>query len=252
MLSLSHYSQLQCLALRLVLSSPARYTAIDPWQNETDVISTLTGFSLNNVLSGLDLPTGPGLSNQLGISGVAGFTANQIYNDKWETDPDAVGPGEGEDWEDEVDRELEAEDSDEEGPVKMEAESPPQVGPKEKRTRIVRRLVERPKTVYERFPTFEKNKILNFTELFKGYTTHRSRVSKRPFQGTSIGHESTLYMLNHSQSRQSFRERRRCREGSSQPLSAIQNDKSKVRGWRRSSRPEMLRQTYGKRCRCVL
>lgn len=212
--------------------------ATDRRQNESDVISTLTGFSLNNVLSGLDLPTGPGLSNQLGISGVAGFTANQIYNDKWENDPDAVGPGEGEDWEDEVDRELEAEGSDEGEQVKMEAESPQPVGPKERRKRIVRRLVERPKTVYERFPTFEKNKILNFTELFKGYTTHRSRVSKRPFQGAFVGHQSTLFMLNHFQSRRSFRERRRYKEGSSQPLSVIQNDKLRIREWRKSSRLE--------------
>ncbi|KZT74933.1 atypical/TAF1 protein kinase [Daedalea quercina L-15889] len=155
-------------------------------QDETDVISTLTGFSLNNVLSGLDLPTGPGLSNQLGISGAAGFTANQIYSENWDNDPEAVGPGEGEDWEDEVDRELEAEGSDHGGQVKMEAESPQQVGPKEKRKKVVRRLVERPKTVYERFPTFEKNKVLNFTELFKGRTTHRSRISKRPFQVEAV------------------------------------------------------------------
>ena len=93
--------------LRLVLFWSVRYRAIDTLQDESDVISTLTGFSLNSVLSGLDLPTGPGLSNQLGISGVAGFTANQIYNDKWGNDPDAVGPGEGEDWEDEVDSDEE-------------------------------------------------------------------------------------------------------------------------------------------------
>ncbi|KAH9835861.1 atypical/TAF1 protein kinase [Rhodofomes roseus] len=155
-------------------------------QDEGDVISTLTGFSLNNVLSGLDLPTGPGLSNQLGIAGAAGFTAQQIYNDKWDNDPDAVGPGEGQDWEDEVDRELEAEGSDDDGQVKTEAESPQHVGPKEKRKRVVRRLVERPKTVYERFPTFEKNRILSFTELFKGQTTQRSRISRRPFQVEAV------------------------------------------------------------------
>lgn len=135
------------------------------------------------MLSGLDLPTGPGLSNQLGISGVPSIDAKQIYNDRWEDDEEdnvAVGPGEGQDWEDEVDREL-AEEEDEDGEhVKMEVESP-QVGHKQKRTRIVRRLVERPKTVYERFPTFEKDKILDFTELFKGVTIHKSRVLKRPF-----------------------------------------------------------------------
>lgn len=139
---------------------------------------------MNNVLSGLDLPTGPGLTNQLGISGVPTLSAKQIYNDKWEEDDDeVVGPGEGEDWEDEVDRELAEEGVEQEGQVKMEVESPTQMGPKPKRKRIIRRLVERPKSVYERFPTFEKDKVLDFTELFKGVTVHKSRISKRPFTG---------------------------------------------------------------------
>ncbi|THG99871.1 hypothetical protein EW026_g2557 [Hermanssonia centrifuga] len=146
--------------------------------DENDAIAALTGFTLDNVLSGLDLPTGPGLSNQLGISGVSGFSSTQIYNDKWD-DQDAIGPGEGEDWEDEVDRELE-EEEDDGAPVKIEMESP-RMGKKEKRKRVIRRLVERPKTVYERFPTFERDKVLDFTELFKGYTVQKSRISKRSF-----------------------------------------------------------------------
>jgi hypothetical protein len=56
---------------------------------------------------------------------------------------------------------------------------------KERRVRVVRRLVERPKTVYERFPAFEQDKILDFSELFKGYTVKKSRISKRPFNGAS-------------------------------------------------------------------
>ncbi|KAI0937218.1 hypothetical protein AcW1_001258 [Taiwanofungus camphoratus] len=154
-------------------------------QDESDVIATLTGFSLNNVLTGLDLPTGRGLSDQLGISDASKFSAQQIYNDKWD-DPDAVGPGEGEDWEDEVDRELEAEGSEDGAQVKMEVESPKQIGRKEKRRKVIRRLVERPKTVYERFPSFEKDKVLNFTELFKGFTVKKSRISKRPFHVESV------------------------------------------------------------------
>ncbi|KAI9068702.1 atypical/TAF1 protein kinase [Trametes sanguinea] len=155
-------------------------------QDENDVIATLTGFSLSSVLSGLDLPTGPGLTNQLGITGLPNLSAKQIYNDKWEgEDDEVVGPGEGEDFEDEVDRELAEEESDQEGQVKMEVESP-QVGPKQKRKRVIRRLVERPKTVYERFPDFEKDKILDFTELFKGVTVYRSRISKRPFSVESV------------------------------------------------------------------
>ncbi|KAI0334367.1 atypical/TAF1 protein kinase [Cubamyces sp. BRFM 1775] len=156
-------------------------------QDEHDVIATLTGFSLSNVLSGLDLPTGPGLTNQLGISGVPTLSAKQIYNDKWEEDDDeVVGPGEGEDWEDEVDRELAEEGVDQEGQVKMEVESPTQMGPKPRRKRVIRRLVERPKSVYERFPTFEKDRVLDFTELFKGVTVHKSRISKRPFTVESV------------------------------------------------------------------
>ncbi|OBZ79847.1 putative transcription initiation factor TFIID subunit [Grifola frondosa] len=135
--------------------------------DESDVIATLTGFSLNNVLSGLDLPSGPGLSNQLGISGVPTIR-------------------EGQDWEDEVDRELAQEGSEYGSQVKMEVESPAYVGQREKRKRIMRRLVERPKTVYERFPTFEKNKTLNFTELFRGVTIHKSRISKRPFHVEAV------------------------------------------------------------------
>ncbi|KAI1793162.1 hypothetical protein LXA43DRAFT_285247 [Ganoderma leucocontextum] len=154
-------------------------------QEEDSVIATLTGFSLDNVLSGLDLPTGPGLSNKLGISGVPSLSAKQIYSDRWDEDEEVVGPGEGEDWEDEVDRELAEEGDEQPGPVKMEVESP-LVGHKQKRTRIIRRLVERPKTVYERFPTFEKDKVLDFTELFKGVTVHKSRISKRPFTMESV------------------------------------------------------------------
>ena len=131
------------------------------------------------MLSGLDLPTGPGLSNQLGISGIPGITKQQIYNNTWDGDG-AIGAGEGEDWEEEVDRELEQEPDYDGAIVKTELESP-RVGRKEKKKRIIRRLVERPKTVYERFPTFEKDKILDFTELLKGVTVHKSRVSKRPF-----------------------------------------------------------------------
>ena len=55
---------------------------------------------------------------------------------------------------------------------------------KQRRVRIVRRLVERPKTVYERFPSFEKNKVLDFTELFQGFAVKKCRVVKRPLQCT--------------------------------------------------------------------
>lgn len=148
-------------------------------QDESDVISTLTGFSLNNVLQGLSLPTGSGLTSSLGISGLPVLDASQIYNDKW--DEEAVGADQGEDYEDEVDRELENESFG--GDVKVEAQSPVSMRLKEKRVRIVRRLIERPRTVYERFPGFEKNKVLDFSDLFKGYTGKKSRIAKRPLAG---------------------------------------------------------------------
>ena len=131
----------------------------------------------------------------MGITGVPGISKRQIYNEQWE-DEEVIGAGQGEDWEDEVDRELEEEEQ-RDGPiVKTEVESP-RMDRKEKKKRVIRRLVERPKTVYERFPTFEKNKILDFTELFKGYTVPKSRISKRPFHGESHSMCSPVSMLIH-------------------------------------------------------
>jgi len=151
-------------------------------QDENDVISALTGFSINHVLGDLSLPAGAGeeLSNRLGIAGLSALNSKQIYNEKWDED-DVVGPEQGEDWEDEIDREM-REEEEEEASIKQEAHSPG-IKEKQRRVRIVKRLVERPKSVYERFPAFEKDKILDFTELFKGYTVKKSRLSKRPYQG---------------------------------------------------------------------
>lgn len=146
---------------------------------ENEAISALTGFSLDHLLTDLSLPTGAGLSNQLGISGLPSLNSSQIYSDQW--DDEAVGPGEGEDWEEEVDRELQQEGF-EDSPVKKELYSPDGIRRKRKRIRTVKRLIERPKSVYERFPAFEQNRVLDFSELFKGYTVRKSRLSKKPFQ----------------------------------------------------------------------
>jgi transcription initiation factor TFIID subunit 1, fungi type len=146
------------------------------------VFGSLSGFGLGSVLGSLDLPSGSGLNNQLGIPGVGG----RNFED-WDDDG-AVGRGEGQDWEDEVAREL-AEEDGKPGPdaavVKAEARSPEATlfPIKERRVRVVRRLVERPKTVYERFPGFENDKILDFTQMFRGQAPRKSRVSKRPFHG---------------------------------------------------------------------
>lgn len=149
-------------------------------QDENDAISALTGFSLSHVLGDLEIPSG-GLSNRLGISGIPSLNQSQIYNENWDED-DIVGPEQGQDWEDEIDREMREEEESDGMSVKQEMRSPT-IKPKERRVRKVVRLVERPKSVYERFPAFEKDKILDFSELFKGYTVKKSRLSKRPYQG---------------------------------------------------------------------
>ncbi|ESK98083.1 transcription initiation factor tfiid 111 kda subunit [Moniliophthora roreri MCA 2997] len=155
-------------------------------KDENEAISALTGFSLNHILGDLSLPTGSGLSNQLGLSGTQGFSSSQIYNDNY--DEDAVGADQGEDWEDEIDKELAAEEGMDTMKIKEEVKSPGAIKQKQKRVRVVKRRVERPKSVYERFPAFEKGKILDFSELFKGYTVQKSRLGKRHF------HVETVYL----------------------------------------------------------
>jgi len=160
-------------------------------QEENDAISALTGFSLNHLLGDLSLPAGAGLANQLGISGIPTLSSGQIYSNKWDEEG-AVGPDQGQDWEDEIDREMQEEGL-EDAFVKQEVRSPEGMRPKQKRFRVIKRLVERPKSVYERFPAFEKDKILDFSELFKGHTVHKSRLAKRPFHGKGI---SLYYALS--------------------------------------------------------
>ncbi|KAF8224254.1 atypical/TAF1 protein kinase [Tricholoma matsutake] len=155
-------------------------------QEENDAISALTGLSLNHLLDGLSLPAGEGLANQLGISGIPTLNSGQVYSDKWDEE-DAVGLDQGKDWETEIDREMQEEGEPDDAYVKQEMYSPNGVQVKQRRVRVVKRLVERPKSVYERFPAFEKDKILDFSELFKGYTVRKSRLAKRPF------HVETVY-----------------------------------------------------------
>ncbi|KAF5385168.1 hypothetical protein D9615_001340 [Tricholomella constricta] len=154
-------------------------------QDENDAISALTGFSLNHLLDGLSIPSSSGLANQLGITGIPALNSGQIYSDKW--DEDAVGPDQGQDWEDEIDREMREEEESDDALVKQEVYSPDGTQRRQRRVRVVKRLVERPRSVYERFPAFEKGKTLDFSELFKGYTGRKTRLAKRPF------HVETVY-----------------------------------------------------------
>lgn len=149
-------------------------------KDENDAISALTGFSLNHVLDGLQLPTGTNLSNQLGISGIPTLSSTQIYSEKWEDEDGAIGAEQGEDWEAEIDKELLDEDERDGGAVKSEVMSPG-LQPKQKRTRVIKRFVERPKSVYELFPSFDKGKVLDFTEILKGNTARKSRLGKRHY-----------------------------------------------------------------------
>ena len=140
---------------------------------------------MNNILSAAGLPAADIYANQLGISGLPSITANQIYDDRFDDDgDDAIGADVGEDMEEDVEPELVADTTD----VKPESVTPAINSlndlPPAKKTRTVKRMVEKPKSVYERYPGFRPGKTLAFSELFKGYINRKSRISKRPFHGT--------------------------------------------------------------------
>lgn len=128
----------------------------------------------------MSLPSSSNIAGRLGISGIPNLSTGEIYNDRWDDDDGAVGRGTGKDYEDEVDAELK--DDQEDIDVKMQEEDVVEER-RPKRMKTVTRLVERPKTVYERFPAFERGKVLDFTELLKGVSIHKPRISKRPFHG---------------------------------------------------------------------
>ncbi|KAF8488534.1 hypothetical protein JB92DRAFT_3016567 [Gautieria morchelliformis] len=140
---------------------------------ESHAMSSLTGLGLDHVLQGLNLPSTSNLGSQLGIPGLSGLS--------W---GDSLYSGQGNDWEDEVDAEVRREEDiheDDTSAVKMQVSTPPSPEQSKRKTRIVKKLVERPKTVHERFPTFEKGKVLDFSELFKGLAVKKSGITKKPF-----------------------------------------------------------------------
>jgi len=144
-------------------------------KDEADALNALTSFSLNHILGDLEI-NGAGLSSQLGLSGASLLDQKQIYNEQYDDDGEAYGTDVGRDLEGELDDEDFGEED-----VEMLPPQPVAPAPKQKRVHIVKRMVERPKTVHERFPAFEKDKILDFSELFKGYTPKKSRLAKRVF-----------------------------------------------------------------------
>ena len=111
----------------------------------------------------------------------------------------------------------------------------PRMGRKEKTKRTVVRRVERPKTVYERFPTFEKDKVLDFTELFKGYTVPRSRTSKRYFTGKSHRKMHLIRLNMCFQSSRPIRSVRNSRGASSKRLWAKVTARPRASEWQRLS-----------------
>ncbi|KIY51236.1 hypothetical protein FISHEDRAFT_64273 [Fistulina hepatica ATCC 64428] len=140
--------------------------------DESEAISALTGLSLNGVLSNLDLPSG-GLSSQLSFAGLAGLPDLNKGSYEDGDDDEIVGADQGIDYEDLVDEDARNDHM-------VDIQRTVTVPQKRKRTRIVKKLVERPKTVHEIFPSFEKSGILDFTELLKGYLPRKSRIAKRP------------------------------------------------------------------------
>ena len=108
-------------------------------------------------------------------------------------DDGAVGVGEGDEWEDEVDLEIQR------GDILPGAYSPPmndmamdgldylfQSEPPRKRrrkSRVAKAERMRPKDVQELFPSFEPGSVLNFTELFKGRIVAKSRTKMKKYNG---------------------------------------------------------------------
>ncbi|EJD52150.1 hypothetical protein AURDEDRAFT_181675 [Auricularia subglabra TFB-10046 SS5] len=160
-------------------------------QDEISAVSSLTGLGLGGLLAELGVDA-EGLE-RVGFGNKTALSAKEIYKDDSEEDGEEehIGMDQGRDWEDEIDREIAREE-----PQQPRLQPPPLPGPgevvapkskalvpadKKKKTMIVRKEIERPKTVYELYPAFERDGVLDFSELFKGFAVTKSRVSKRPF-----------------------------------------------------------------------
>lgn len=158
-------------------------------------IQSLTGFGLDGVLSGLSLPSASSLSNELGLSGLSGFDPSWLSGDG------AIGMGQGEDFEEEVDNELGQEEDVVSVPsVKDEVRSPwPSGVPPRKKRKVARSkenagsggpsskmASEEPRGVNDLYPWFEPGKILNFTNLFPESTAKKHTVNTKPLQSMAV------------------------------------------------------------------
>jgi transcription initiation factor TFIID subunit 1, fungi type len=164
---------------------------------ESKAIAALSGLGLNSFLSAEGLPATDIYADQLGLSRAALFNERNA-----EADEDAIGADVGEDMEEDVEPELYPEPESQQAGTS--AQGALNGAPKKKKVRVVKRMVERPKSVYERYPSFRPGNTLAFSELFKGYINRKSRISKRPFHGTS-NPDSPSALLIFKQSTQSIR-----------------------------------------------
>ncbi|KZV94138.1 hypothetical protein EXIGLDRAFT_767429 [Exidia glandulosa HHB12029] len=160
--------------------------------DESAAVSALTGLGIDSILAEMGMST-EGL-DRVGLANRSALSTKQIYQDVSDEEEEAIGMDQGRDWEDEVDREIVREPHFTLPPLPgpssraLQPPAPPRPvvaqpprGEKRKKTIIVRREVEKPKTVYELYPAFERDRVLDFSELFKGFVVNKSRISKRPF-----------------------------------------------------------------------
>ncbi|EJT99982.1 hypothetical protein DACRYDRAFT_117598 [Dacryopinax primogenitus] len=131
-------------------------------RDEASFFSSLAGFSLGSVLSEMEVNTS-GLSNQLGLQGM-GFDLG-----KGIADEEPTGRDTGDDWEEEVDREMREEGAN--GMVATPVGGPRSIDmkplmPLEHMEVISKKQVEPERSVYDLFPSFRPDKVLPFTEIF--------------------------------------------------------------------------------------
>lgn len=155
---------------------------------ETDALKSLSGFGLDQVLGELQLPAG---SSRLGLGG---FSSLAAVGRNGAEDEDAVGLDQGVDYEDQVDMEMGDEIEDYDYRTQYQSSAAPL---RQKRVRVVKKLKPRPKTVNERFPAFKNDAVLNFSELFKGFTVNKSRVLKRPVSSASPWSFDIIHFVIH-------------------------------------------------------
>ena len=102
------------------------------------------------------------ISSRLGLTGLAGLTSAEIYNENY------GGSGTGIDYERQVDLDMAEEDSvADETEDRMDLDGLSELAFKQKKMKkiIVRRPIVKPKNVYDLFPSYNPHKPLNFPEI---------------------------------------------------------------------------------------